>query len=80
MDMSIYDVVVKLVGPVTPIGESKADAERLKNLDVMTDLIDKLLAQVEVAATSATRQEASMKKIGETAAEFVEAVRQSLTA
>lgn len=45
--MDIYQIVMKLVGPVEPIGDSGADIKRLENLQELTKLIDQLLTEVD---------------------------------
>lgn len=45
--MTNYDVIKKLIGPVTPIGCSSTDVERLKNLKEMADVVNKLLTDID---------------------------------
>ena len=68
--MEIYDVTVKLVGPINPIGETQTDNERFENLKTMTDLVDKLLTDIDAVISNKSRHEFSMKKAGEYADEF----------
>jgi hypothetical protein len=72
--MELYDIVMKLVGPVQPAGETRADETRLKNMKELTKLIDKLLFEVSAAVPAADRPEASMKAIGIHAKKFMEDV------
>lgn len=69
------EVVMQLVGPVRAVGDSNVDAHRLANLNHLTEVVDKLVSEIRLAAVSATREEASMKKIGTTAKEFLESLR-----
>lgn len=69
--MEIEDVVMKLVGPVTAVGECNADAVRYENLNELTELIDNLINRVRDAAMDADRHEASMKKIGVSARDYL---------
>ncbi len=48
--MDIYEVVTKLVGPIEPAGDSSIDGDRLKNLKVTTDLVDRLLTDISNVA------------------------------
>lgn len=73
--MDLHDVVMKLVGPVRAVGETRADDLRLANLKVLTALVNLLLREIETAAGDADRQEASMKAIGKHAKDFLSAVR-----
>lgn len=73
--MELHEIVMKLVGPVRPIGEHNADKERLENMKKLTELTDRLLFEIDAASPSADRAEASMKAIGEHARDFMAAVR-----
>jgi hypothetical protein len=64
--------VTKLVGPIQATGDHAADVTRLENLQKLTDLLDGLLIDVNDAATSETRPEASMKAIGTCARVWLE--------
>lgn len=69
------DVVMKLIGPVKAVGETNADTSRLVNLNNLTVLVDRLIAVIEDAAEDASRPEASMKKIGQRAREYLDELR-----
>lgn len=73
--MELYDIVMKLVGPVDPVGETRADEQRLENLKKLTALTDALLCEIYSVAHNADRNESSMKAIGVRARNFMEAVR-----
>ncbi|HDO36652.1 MAG TPA: hypothetical protein ENH07_10230 [Nitrospirae bacterium] len=45
--MNVYEVVKKLIGPIRPIGETNTDNINFENLRVMTELVDKLLADID---------------------------------
>jgi hypothetical protein len=66
---------MKLVGPVQPVGETRADEWRLENLKKLTELTDRLLFEIDDAAHNADRVEASMKAIGKHARDFIEDVK-----
>lgn len=72
--MELYEIIMKLVGPVRPIGEHSADLERLENMKKLTDLTDRLLFEIEAATPNSDRAEASMKAIGVHARDFMAAV------
>ena len=68
--IDVYELVIKLVGPIAPVGETHTDDKRFENLKAMTELVDKLLTDIDdVAYLNKDRQEYSMK----TAAEFASA-------
>ena len=68
--MEIKDIVMKLIGPVQPCGDHYADMRRLENIKELIELTDYLLGEIERAAVSADRPEASMKAIGHKAKNF----------
>ena len=74
--MDLYDVVTKLVGPIRPAGCSNTDRKRLKNLEAMTALVDKLLFDISDVANSKTSHEHSVKLAGEHADKFLTAIRE----
>jgi hypothetical protein len=73
--MDLYEIVMKLVGPVQAIGDSEVDFQRFNNLKKLTILVDQLLFEIGRAAESKDRAQASMKKIGEHAFDFLEDLR-----
>jgi hypothetical protein len=72
--MELYGVVIKLVGPVMPIGETREDEKRLENLKVLCDLIDKLLTDIDDVAQYSSREEYSMKTAGIYASKFIDRI------
>ena len=77
--MDLEDVVLKLVGPVVGVGETHEDNQRLKNIKVLTDLVDGLLVCIRDVATDADCHEYSRKQIGSHAKKFLEQVKNDLT-
>ena len=75
--MDIKDIVMKLIGPVQPLGEHNSDIQRLKNMENLIELTDYLLDVINTAAASAERPEASMKAIGQVAKQFLDDVRRA---
>lgn len=73
--MTIYEIVLKLAGPIQPVGDSNEDARRLENLSRLTEAIEGLLFEIGLASESADRPEASMSAIGKCASEFLQEVR-----
>jgi hypothetical protein len=70
--MELNEIVMKLIGPVQPIGDSGEDERRLANMKALTGLVDELLGEIRYAARSADREEASMRAIGVHAQQFLE--------
>lgn len=73
--MDIHEIVMRLIGPVNPVGDSCKDVVRLQNLNALTELVEALLDTIVDVAKSADRQEASMRSIGRHAREFLDGVR-----
>ena len=76
--MKLFDVVMKLVGPIHPIGKTEVDAERYVNLVNLIELTDGLLGRIEMVTHNADRVEASMKMAGKRAKEFMDAVKEAV--
>jgi len=77
MELSIYEIVMKLIGPVRPTGDHGADMKRLENMKELTILVDKLMGDISSAAVFAARQEASMKAIGLLAKNFITEIQEA---
>lgn len=71
MNMEIYDIVTKLIGPIEAVGETNADQQRLENLGATIELVDRLIVDLNEAAKAKYRQEASMSRIGMKAHRFL---------
>ena len=69
--MDIHEIVKKLVGPISPVGETYADNDRFENLKTMTELVDKLVFDINTVIPNKDRVEYSMKKAGEFADKFL---------
>lgn len=63
--MTVYDVVKKLVGEINPIGEADIDDARFENLKAMTELVERLLTDINAVAFNEIRVEYSMKRAGD---------------
>lgn len=70
--MEVYDVVMKLIGPVRPIGESNEDGRRYENLKNLTHLMDQIHSTIdEIAYTCKNDHRFSIKRAGEHCDEFL---------
>ena len=74
--MDIYDVVTKLVGKINPVGESNEDDRRFENLNTLTDLIDKLLSDIEYVARQNNEPEYSVSRAGKFASKFLDQIEE----
>lgn len=73
--IDIYEVVRKLVGNIRPVGESHTDTDRFNNLLELTDLVDKLLSDIDaVAYDYRNNHQHSMKKAAKFAKEFLDKI------
>jgi hypothetical protein len=69
--MDYHSIVKKLVGKIRPVGSTHIDNERFENLKELTNLVDKLLKDIdEVAGANENRPEYSMKRAGRFASDF----------
>lgn len=64
MKYDLFDIVMKLNGPVYPLGETNADNDRFDNMQNLIDLSEKILFEINSVVSDADRQEYSMKRIG----------------
>lgn len=70
-EIPVYEVVKKLIGPIDPIGATHVDEPRYNNLVIMTELVDKLLSDINrVGYNNKNRVEHSMQKAGKFADKF----------
>jgi hypothetical protein len=75
--MEIHDIVKKLIGPVTPVGKSEVDSERLNNLVVLCDLVEQLILDIEdIDYIHGHSHQASIKKICEYSKEFLNNIKE----
>ena len=73
--MELFEIVMKLNGPVQPLGERHADQTRLANMKTLTKLADRILYEINRAEPAADRVEFYVKAIGVHAREFMESVK-----
>lgn len=72
---TIYEVVKKLTGNIEPIGETQTDAIRLENLKTMTEVVNKLLTDIDdVAYHHKDSHEFSRKQAGQFAKKFLDQI------
>lgn len=76
--MELKEIVQKLVGSITPAGESHLDTKRLENLKVMCDLVEDLVYEITFVARDEDRYEASMKEMGTYARKFLDNLKEEI--
>ena len=69
--MKIEEIVMKLTGPVEPVGESNRDTLRLSNLGTLADVVDALIEEIARVAKYHDRHEASMSHAGKQATKWL---------
>lgn len=70
--MTNYDVIKKLLGSIEAVGDANIDEKRYSNLEATIEVTEKLLSDINISSHDADRQEASMKKIGRFAKNFLQ--------
>ena len=76
--MKIKEIVQKLVGSITPAGESNLDTKRLENLKIICGLIEDLVYEVNYVARDKDRYESSMKEMGVYAQKFLDNLKEEI--
>jgi hypothetical protein len=71
-EMSVKDVVNKIIGEIDPVGEHNEDEKRFENLKEMCELVNELITQIDdVAMLNDGRIEYSRNKAGKFASDFL---------
>ena len=66
--MDIHEIVVKLIGPINPVGETNEDNRRLENLKEMINLMNQIHTDIDnVVYLNKDCHEFSKKKAAELA-------------
>ena len=65
------EMVMRVVGPIKPVGDHSVDRERFENIQELLALIEGLLWQVSFLSGFADRPEAAVAKIGLRAKELM---------
>jgi len=72
MSIDLQEVVMKLVGPIKPVGKTETDNLRFENLKTLCELVDELVGAIgKVGYTFKDRQEFSVGRAGKYAYEFL---------
>jgi hypothetical protein len=73
--MDLTEVITRLVGPVTPVGDSHVDLARQTNLQVLCELTGELMDRIEQVANMPKDYRASVNKSKGIAAAFLAEIR-----
>ena len=69
--MSLYQIVLRLIGRIKPVGETNEDNGRFENLKAMTDLVEQLLSDIKSVSLGKDSGQYSVKRSGEYANKFL---------
>ncbi len=70
--MTNTDIVKKLIGKITPVGETNTDNERFENLKAMCELVNNLITDIDdMAYQNKDAIEFSAKRASEYASNFL---------
>ena len=76
--MELTEIVMKLIGSCTPMGESNGDIRRLENAKKLTDLTHDLLMLIFDIAADKDSHEGSVRVIGQECQAFLDSVKESI--
>lgn len=63
--MELFDIVLKLTGPIDPVGETHTDDTRFENLKQLLELMKELHTKIDaIADENCDRGEYSMRRAG----------------
>jgi hypothetical protein len=71
MSLTTHDIVQKIIGPVSPVGDSAVDATRLENLRDLCALVDGLIFDIQLIAEATDDHLASVKAAKDLAASYL---------
>lgn len=71
--ITLRDAVMRLVGEVRPVGETHTDDHRFQNLQELTALVDRLVAEIDsIAYDNKDVHEHSIKRAADHCAKFLD--------
>lgn len=76
--MSIYEIIKKLIGSITPYGDSTVDATRIHNLEAYEVLAYALVIDLIEVAKFKNSPEYSMRKMGDSAFAMLEGIKKRI--
>ncbi len=70
--MELKEIVLKLTGPVEPVGETHTDNARYENLKKLIEVAKEIHMVIDGIAENENRQEFSMKRAGKEASDYLD--------
>lgn len=77
--MNNTDIVMKLIGPIDPVGDSSEDSVRLQNMKSIMILVEDLINEIHNVALKHPSTEASVSRAGNFAKTFLQQQAEELT-
>ena len=77
-NMNLHEIVTRIIGPISPIGDSAVDDGRFANLEYAIDLANRLLFDIYCVALKCGSEFISVKKAGMRAKKFLTEVRDEI--
>lgn len=77
-NMNLHEMVMRIIGPISPIGDSAVDEGRFANLEYAIDLANRLMFDIDCVARKCGSDLASVKKAGRRAKKFLAEVRDEI--
>lgn len=75
---TVYDLVMKMNGPIKPAGETNADDKRLENLKELTRVSSMIIDDIADVAAYSARYEHSIQVLSKAAIDHLEGIRDYL--
>jgi len=75
---NIKEIVQKLVGSISPSGQSHLDTQRLENLKVMCGLVEDLVYEINFVAREENAYQYSIKEMGVYARKFLDNLKEEI--
>jgi len=73
--MTIYDIVVRLIGNIEPTGQDSIDIQRLDNLKKLGELVNRLVDDIgTIASSNKNSYENSVKELVNSANEILDEI------
>ena len=69
--MGIYEIIKKLIGSISPCGDTNIDEKRLYNLDIQIDVAYAMLKDIIEVAKYKDSYESSVSNMGNMAYEYL---------
>ena len=76
--MTIYDITKKLIGSISPYGDTDIDGKRIVNLNEQIELVFGLVSDLMTVAHFKDRDEASIKEMGQSAYDALLEIKDSI--